>query len=79
MILSTGSCGSGAFPEGFFIHIGPVEAAGVVFGIAEVIDFVTGLPERGDDFGLVWVPPTGGDVDSGHGLWFGAHKVTNNP
>ena len=55
-----------------FIYVGPVEAAGVVFGIAEVIDLVAGFPQRGHHFGLVWVPPAGGDVDSGPELsfWF---------
>ena len=30
------------------------------------IDLVAGLPEGGHHFGLVFVPPAGGDVDSGH-------------
>ena len=54
--------------KSLYTDIGPVEAAGVVLGITEVIDFVTGFSQRGHHFGLVWVPPAGGDVDFGHGI-----------
>ena len=54
------------------VYIGPVEASRVIFGIAEVIHFVTGFTQRCHHFGLVFVPPAGGDVDLCHELsvWF---------
>ena len=51
-----------------FIHVRPTETSGVVLGIAEIIDFVAFLPEGVHDFGLVLVPPTGGDINLCHGF-----------
>ena len=49
------------------VHIGPMETAGVVFGVTEVVDLVACFSQRGHHFGLVFVPPAGGDVNSCHG------------
>ena len=44
-----------------------METSGIVLGIPEIIDLMASLPEGGYHFGLVWVPPAGGDIYFGHG------------
>ena len=45
-----------------------MEAGAAVGRVAEVVHFVARFPQAGDDGGEVLVPPTGCDVDSGHGF-----------
>jgi len=52
-----------------------MEAGAAVGRVAEVVDFVACFAEAGDDGGVVLVSPTGGDVDSGHGLMFVFTKI----
>ena len=57
------------------IDIRPMKPTGVVFRITKIIDFVPGLAQSRDNFGLIRVSPTGGDIDSGHRQYFFA-KIT---
>jgi hypothetical protein len=50
--------------RGVFIDVGPSETAATVGRVPEIVDLVARFTEAGHDFGVVWIPPAGGDIDS---------------
>ena len=56
-----------------FVDVGPVEAGAAVGRVTEVVDFVSRGAEALHYLCVVFVPPAGGDVYSGHScvLYFG--------
>ncbi len=48
------------------INVCPAEAIAAMRRIAKILDFVPGFLKAGHHFGVVGVPPAGGDVNLGH-------------